>query len=237
MKTNNNNSLKQRKEEYLERRRKESVEKVIEDYSYHFKDNRLNLRIVISPKNYPPSEDLIPIPYTFEDFFNKLKKGELQGENCDQINKFFDREALTINYYDFEKPIVIEKWFTISNNDSFPNSIIIKSDGVIYYNYHQNAQQNGKIIIHINQLSEYLKTLFQCIIPKIYEQMQYKDNLNLDVSIFNLNNCYLRETESSDNLYPATILSDSYDKSFDFKFEALNQAHRGIISKIKGLFS
>lgn len=235
MKTNNN-SLEQRKEKYLERKRKESVEKVIEYYSYHFKNNRLNLRIIISPKNYPSSEDLVPRPYAFENFFSKLKKGELQGENCDQINQFFDPKALTINNYDFEKPIIIEKWFTISENKYFPNSLIIKPNGVIYYNYHQNAQQNGKVIIHIEQLNDYLKTLFQCITPKIYEQMEYEGNLKLNVNLFDLNDCYIKETESSDNLKLATIFSESYEKSYELKFKELGVAHKKIIIDVRRLF-
>ncbi len=237
MKSNNNNSsIEQRKQEYLEKRRKESVNKVIKDYSHHFKKHNLNLRIIISPKNYPTSEDLVPRPYVFEDFFTKLKNGESQGENCNQINQFFDRQALTVNNYDFEKPIIIEKWFTISKNDYFPNSIIIKKDGVIFYNYHQNTRYNGKVIFYIKQLREYLKTLFICIIPKIYIQMEYDDSLILDVNLFNLNNCYIRETQSSGELKPVTISSESYEKSYDLKFQVLNKAHRKILRDIKILF-
>ena len=66
--------------------------------------------------------------------------------------------------------------------------------------------------------------------------MEYESNLKLDVNFFNLNDCYVKETESSDNLKPATISSESYEKSYKLKFEELGVAHGKIVTDIKRLF-
>ena len=172
--------------------------------------------------------------YAFENFFRDLKSGDLSREFCTELNRFFDPEGFTVDNYDLEHPIMIEKWFSISENDDYPNSIIIKNDGVIFYNYHQKAQDDGKVIIPFSQLKKALKTLFCCIIPEIYQQMEYEGKLKHEFKIFDLSNCFLRESPTS--LEAIKTTSDACQGHYESALEELGKVQKKILTRISEIF-
>jgi hypothetical protein len=183
--------IEQQKVKYIEKLRQESVKDIIKDNKHIFKNNKFNLRLVISPRDYPIEEMMDFNPYVLTDNLFEIVKREYNSLEEYPRMTLFDPSYKMIHYNNFEPPIPLEQWKNISSNEEANLSFAIKNDGVIYFNYHRNRTDNGKITLNLELLGIKLRILFTEIISQIYNLMNYTDKLRIEMNSFGLNHCQI----------------------------------------------
>lgn len=234
---NNNKSFLR---DYLIKRKKEklrrkSVEAIIQEDFKISEEEGVTLRAVISPADYPYDEQLDFNPFEFNNFFNQLIYRSYSLNKESQSAFFFDPNGSIIDYSAFLHPIIPEKWMSERKSDRF-NNIMIKNDGVILFITSQNVLLNDKFILNLNHLSNYLEILFSQIIPKIYNQMNYEDRLNIDVDFFGLSLSYLQNGDNPEDFKLPRDTSSIFSHSYILNLQNPIKINNIIILDIRRLF-
>lgn len=195
----NKNDLKDHLiKEKKERLRKKSVEAIIQENIDNSEEKGFTLRAVISSADYPYDEQLDFNPFEFNNFFNQLLNRNYSLNNEDQSIIFFDPQGSVIDYSAFLHPIIPDKWMNLRKRNRF-NNIMIKQDGVILFITSQNIVIDNKVILDLDHLSIHLEIFFSQIIPKIYENMNYDNRLNINIECLGLSDCYLQNGDHPEN--------------------------------------
>lgn len=238
MSPNDNNFIR----EFLIKRRNEnlrqkSVRDIIDVYHESFNNNSFNMGVILSPRNYPYDEILQFDPNDFDEYFSQIVRKRYNLNDNSHSVEFFDPHGYLIDYSAFDPPIIPEIWFNLSRNDRFNNSIIIKNDGVIYFNSAQNSLVNERILLNLNLLCIYLNIFFSQIIPEIYNRMNYDEKVMINAECSGLNDCYLQIGDSLEGLKSLRDPSSTFKKSYILNLQRPIQIKEKIILYLKWLFN
>jgi len=156
-------------EKKQEEMREKAVTEILSDSSKFFHDINFNFKIVLSPKSYPIYNESLDFDFQdFSDFFFDITIG----------TNGFDSEGFSLKTRNFIQPMTLNEWMNISEHRRFPNSIIIKKDGVIMFNHAQTIEE-AHTIIDFNIISKHLTLFITEIVPKIYEKMNYAEKIKM----------------------------------------------------------
>jgi len=220
----------------LENMRKQSVEAIVNDYINSFKENKINLRIIFSPESYPYYEKLEFDPNEFDEFFNQISRKSYSLDRITHSIKFFDERDILTDYSGFNHAPIPDLWINLSSNNRSYNSIIIKNDGVIFFNYSQYVMKEDKILVDLEQLSIHMEILFSQIILKIYEKMNYDGRLKIDIESSEFNNCYLRNGEPYENIKSLRTPLTRFKKSYILDLQNPISINNRITQEFRRLF-
>lgn len=159
--------------------REEAVKNILSDFSKFNQDKNFNFKIILSPKSYPIYSESLDFNFQeFSDFFYDIVNGNFEYDNNQERIILFDPEGFTIKTTDFTPPIPLNEWMNISEHRRFPNSIIIKKDGVILFN-HTQIIEGVQNIIDFNIIYKHLILFITKLVPKIYEKMNYDEKIKI----------------------------------------------------------
>lgn len=225
--------LKIKKEALIER----SINDLIQNYSSRFTTERINLRIIFSPIDYPHNYEKLDFnEWEFNDFFNDLIHKRYSVGEMNNFIQFFDPRGEIMDWKQFNYNPIPEYWYCIKKRENIDNSIVIKNDGVIYFNSSQNYSYEDKSVLNLTQLEIYLKILINQIIPNIYENLNYIGKLSLKIDCFGINNSYLLERSEPPTFKEPKDQNTIFENSYVLNLENPISIHLNIINNIRKYF-
>lgn len=217
--------------------REESINDVIQNNFSWFKNNNINLRIIFSPKDYPHTYERLDFnEWEFNDFFKRLINFRYTHNKISDSIQFFDPTGEQMDWTQLDHPPIPDFWMDITRTDDIENSIIIKNDGVIYFNSSQNYNYEDKSVLDLKKLHTNLQLLMNQIIPKIYEKMNYNKKLSIDIECFGINDCCLLERSDPPIYKEPRNQTMKFKKSYVLHLENPIKIHLNIIRDIRVYF-
>jgi len=190
---NQNDIFKQEKAKIL---RKKTVKKILQDTIHLFHNKYYNLKIVLSPEEYPLNGNLGFNHSNFTKFCRIILKGQYQSGKSSKTQQIFDPESDSPLFAEYSFPQSFDEWECISTHiERNPDSLVIHEDGVILFVHSQVISTITEKIINLNMLSNHLHLFFLQLVPEIYAKMSYQKRLKILIKPGNLTNYHLLKGE------------------------------------------